>query len=440
MFNHLGNFSLFFFQWYNKIILLLILLFLSAFFSSAETALFSLDKKKINKKSFESPLIKRYLLNLLEHPRRLLVTILIGNTIVNVAASITAVSLALDYSAISILSTNLLLIIEIILLTISLVIFGELIPKVWATKNPIMLAKFITVPLYWISVILFPIAETITEIIKLAIMKLRFDKTKSVILPEEITELANIGQERGTIEEKEQGLIKSIVSAKSVIVKEIMTPRVDIVSAEVNTNFNELLEIITSTGHSRIPLYENDLDKITGFIYAKDILPFLKNEELKNQTSIKKISRKAIFVPQTKKINDLMYEFQEKKMHIAIVVDEYGGTAGLITMEDILEEIVGEIRDEMDEEEISYTKLDDNTFLLLGNIPVSVLNELLAEDFSSEDEDYETLGGLVLNNAGHIPKEGYSFEYKNHKFTVKEIANKRIKKVLVEKSTAKSEK
>ncbi len=440
MFNHLGNFSLFFFQWYNKIILLLILLFLSAFFSSAETALFSLDKKKINKKSFESPLIKRYLLNLLEHPRRLLVTILIGNTIVNVAASITAVSLALDYSAISILSTNLLLIIEIILLTISLVIFGELIPKVWATKNPIMLAKFITVPLYWISVILFPIAETITEIIKLAIMKLRFDKTKSVILPEEITELANIGQERGTIEEKEQGLIKSIVSAKSVIVKEIMTPRVDIVSAEVNTNFNELLEIITSTGHSRIPLYENDLDKITGFIYAKDILPFLKNEELKNQTSIKKISRKAIFVPQTKKINDLMYEFQEKKMHIAIVVDEYGGTAGLITMEDILEEIVGEIRDEMDEEEISYTKLDDNAFLLLGNIPVSVLNELLAEDFSSEDEDYETLGGLVLNNAGHIPKEGYSFEYKNHKFTVKEIANKRIKKVLVEKSTAKSEK
>ncbi len=440
MFNHLGNFSLFFFQWYNKIILLLILLFLSAFFSSAETALFSLDKKKINKKSFESPLIKRYLLNLLEHPRRLLVTILIGNTIVNVAASITAVSLALDYSAISILSTNLLLIIEIILLTISLVIFGELIPKVWATKNPIMLAKFITVPLYWISVILFPIAETITEIIKLAIMKLRFDKTKSVILPEEITELANIGQERGTIEEKEQGLIKSIVSAKSVIVKEIMTPRVDIVSAEVNTNFNELLEIITSTGHSRIPLYENDLDKITGFIYAKDILPFLKNEELKNQTSIKKISRKAIFVPQTKKINDLMYEFQEKKMHIAIVVDEYGGTAGLITMEDILEEIVGEIRDEMDEEEISYTKLDDNAFLFLGNIPVSVLNELLAEDFSSEDEDYETLGGLVLNNAGHIPKEGYSFEYKNHKFTVKEIANKRIKKVLVEKSTAKSEK
>lgn len=433
MFNNTGNFSLLYFEWYYKLLLLLILFFLSAFFSSSETALFSLDKKKINNKLIKNPLIKRYLLNLLEHPRRLLVTILIGNTIVNVGASIAAVSLALDYSAISVLSANVILSIEIILLTIFLVIFGELIPKVWATKNPIMLAKIVAVPLYWTSVILFPIAETITELIKLAIMKLRFDKGKSVILPEEISELANISQERGTIEEKEQGLIKSIVSAKSVIVKEIMTPRVDIVSAEVGTNFNELLEIITSTGHSRIPLYENDLDKITGFIYAKDILPYLKNEELKDHTSIKKISRKAIFVPQTKKINDLMYEFQEKKMHIAIVVDEYGGTAGLITMEDILEEIVGEIRDEMDEEEISYTKLNDRTFLFLGNIPVSELNELLVTDFSSEDEDYETLGGLVLNNAGHIPKEGYSFEYKNHKFTIKEIANKRIKKVLVEK-------
>ncbi len=436
MFNHTENFSLFYFEWYYKLLLLLILFFLSAFFSSSETALFSLDKKKINKKLIKNPLIKRYLLNLLEHPRRLLVTILIGNTIVNVGASITAVSLALDYSVKSVLSANVILSIEIILLTIFLVIFGELIPKVWATKNPVMLAKLIAVPLYWASVILFPVAETITELIKLAIMKLRFDKGKSVILPEEITELANIGQERGTIEEKEQGLIKSIVSAKSVIVKEIMTPRVDIVSAEVGTNFNELLEIITSTGHSRIPLYENDLDKITGFIYAKDILPYLKNEELKDQTSIKKISRKAIFVPQTKKINDLMYEFQEKKMHIAIVVDEYGGTAGLITMEDILEEIVGEIRDEMDEEEISYNKINDNTFLFLGKIPVSELNEVLLTNFSSEDEDYETLGGLVLNNAGHIPKEGYSFEYKNHKFTVKEIANKRIKKVLVEKLSA----
>ena len=362
-----------------------------------------------------------------------MVTILIGNTIVNVGASISAVSLALDYSAVSTLSANLILTIEIILLTALIVIFGELIPKVWASKNPLLLAKVVAIPLYWTSVVLFPVAETITELIKLSVSKLKFDKRKSAILPEEISDLANISQERGTIEEEEQGLINSIVSLKSVTVQEIMTPRVDIISSDVETNFNELLEIITSTGHSRIPLYENDLDNITGFIYAKDILPYLKNDELKKQTPIKKILRKAMFIPGTKKINDLMYEFQEKKMHIAIVVDEYGGTAGLITMEDILEEIVGEIRDESDQEETPYTKLNDSNYIALGKIPVDELNEILESDFSSEDEDYETLGGLVLNNAGHIPKEGYSFVLKNHKFTVKEVANKRIKKVQIEK-------
>lgn len=422
-----------FFHWYYKLILLVIFFFLSAFFSSSEIALFSLDRKKIKNRLSSNPIISRYLLNLLDHPRRLLVTILIGNTIVNVGASISAVSLALDYSAVSTLSANLILTIEIILLTALIVIFGELIPKVWASKNPLLLAKVVAIPLYWTSVVLFPVAETITELIKLSVSKLKFDKRKSAILPEEISDLANISQERGTIEEEEQGLINSIVSLKSVTVQEIMTPRVDIISSDVETNFNELLEIITSTGHSRIPLYENDLDNITGFIYAKDILPYLKNDELKKQTPIKKILRKAMFIPGTKKINDLMYEFQEKKMHIAIVVDEYGGTAGLITMEDILEEIVGEIRDESDQEETPYTKLNDSNYIALGKIPVDELNEILESDFSSEDEDYETLGGLVLNNAGHIPKEGYSFVLKNHKFTVKEVANKRIKKVQIEK-------
>ncbi|MHB1687502.1 MAG: hemolysin family protein [Ignavibacteriaceae bacterium] len=425
-----------FFHWYYKLSLLIILFFLSAFFSGSEVALFSLDRKKIKKSLSSNPIISRYLSTLLEHPRRLLVTVLIGNTIVNVGASIIAVSIALDISAVTFLSRNLILTIEIILLTILIIIFGELIPKVWASKRPLALAKIVAVPLYWISVFLYPIAETFTEFIKLSVSKLKFEKAKAAILHDEIFELANIGQERGTIEEEEQGLIKSIVSLKSVTVQEVMTPRVDIISVDVDTNFNELLEIITSSGHSRIPLYENDLDKIGGVIYAKDILPYLKNDELKRQVSIRQIARKVLFAPQTKMINDLMYEFQEKKMHIAIVVDEYGGTAGLITMEDILEEIVGEIRDEYDKEESSFTKIDDDKYIVLGKISVGELNELLKTDFLSEDEDYETLGGLVLNQAGHIPKDGYSFVLKNHKFTVREVANKRIKKVQIERLPA----
>ncbi|HUX61664.1 MAG TPA: hemolysin family protein, partial [Ignavibacteriaceae bacterium] len=344
-------------QWYYKLSLLIFLFFLSAFFSGSEVALFSLDKKKIKKNLSSNPIIYRYLSSLIEHPRRLLVTVLIGNTIANVGASIIAVSIALDIAHSTLLSTNIILTIEIVLLTILIIIFGELVPKVWASKRPLALAKIVAVPLYWTSVILYPVAEMLTEFIKLSISKIKFSKSNSAILHDEISELADIGQERGTIEEEEQGLIKSIVSLKSVTVQEIMTPRVDIMSVDVDTNFTELLELITTSGHSRIPLYENDLDKIVGVIYAKDILPYLKNEELKKQITIRQIARRVLFIPQTKMINDMMYEFQEKKMHIAIVVDEYGGTAGLITMEDILEEIVGEIRDEYDKEESPYSKI-----------------------------------------------------------------------------------
>lgn len=420
-------------QWYYKLSLLIFLFILSAFFSGSEVALFSLDKKKIKKSLSSNPIIYRYLNSLLEHPRRLLVTVLIGNTIANVGASIIAVSIALDVAASTFISTNIVLTIEIVLLTILIIIFGELVPKVWASKRPLALAKIVAVPLYWTSVIFYPVAEILTEFIKLSISKIKFSKSNSAILHDEISELADIGQERGTIEEEEQGLIKSIVSLKSVTVQEIMTPRVDIISVDVDTNFAELLELITSSGHSRIPLYENDLDRIVGVIYAKDILPYLKNEELKKQITIRQIARRVLFIPQTKMINDTMYEFQEKKMHIAIVVDEYGGTAGLITMEDILEEIVGEIRDEYDKEESPYSKITDSQFVVLGKVSVSELNDLLETDYSSEDEDYETLAGLVLYHAGHIPKEGYSFILKNHKFTVKEVSNKRIKKVHIEK-------
>lgn len=419
-------------SWHFKLLLLIVSFFLSAFFSGSEVALFSLDKRKLKNSTGAKSLTGRYLLNMLEFPRRLLVTILIGNTIVNVAASIIAVSLALDYSAISNLSINLILTLQIIILTILVVIFGELIPKVWASRNPVSFAKFVAVPLYWTNVLLFPIAEVLTESIKLLVSKVKFDKSKSAILPEEISELADLSHERGTIVEKEQVLINSIVNFRDVVVHEVMTPRVDMVSISVDLNFKEVLQIITESGHSRIPLYEDNLDKIIGILYAKDLLPYLRNEELRKNLSLPGIARKAMYIPKTKKINDLMYEFQEKSMHMAIVVDEYGGTAGLITLEDIIEEIIGEIRDEYDKEENTITKLEDGKYLVLGKIQFDELNKLLEMNSSVNNEEFETLGGFILNHAGHIPKEGYSFQLKNHKFTVKEVVNKRIKKVIIE--------
>ncbi len=298
----------------------------------------------------------------MDFPRRLLVTILLGNTIVNVAASIVAVTLTLQLASYYKISSDLALTIQIVLLTILIVLIGELIPKVWASKNPLSFAKFVALPLYWTSAILFPISEAFTELIKYLVSKLKYDKSKLVISHEEISELASLGQERGTIEEDESSLIQSIVTFKDVSVYEIMTPRVDIISISVETNFDKVIEIITSSGHSRIPLYKNNLDEIIGIVYAKDILPYLQKKELRTKLYLPKIARKAMFVPTTKKIDDLLHEFQEKKMHIAVVVDEYGGTAGLISLEDILEEIIGEIRDEYDKEENPISKLNDNTY------------------------------------------------------------------------------
>ena len=214
-----------------------------------------------------------------------------------------------------------------------------------------------------------------------------------------------------------------------------MTPRVDMTVVPTDITFTELVDLIKHSGHSRIPLYKDNLDDIIGIVYAKDVLTYIKRKDL-SEFDIMKIVRKAMFIPKTKVINDLMYEFQDKKMHIAIVVDEYGGTAGLITLEDIIEEIVGEIRDEYDKEENPVSKIDDNKFIVMGKIPIDELNELLNTNISQEDDDFETLAGLVLNNAGHIPKEGYNFNLENFKFTVKEVSKKRINKVLIEKVSA----
>jgi gliding motility-associated protein GldE len=423
-------------DWQTKIIALLILFIASAFFSGSEIALFSLNRKKLKNEFSANHLIGRYIFQLLQFPRRLLVTILIGNTIVNVAASIIAVSLALEFAQHFVISKELALTIQIILLTLLIVIFGELIPKVAASKNPVTFSKFCAVPLYMINIVLYPISEIITEAIKISIANLKYDKTKIAMKPDELTELAKLSHERGTIVEEEQGLIHSIVNFRSVSVQEVMTPRVDIVAIPDSINITELFALINSSGHSRLPLYRNDLDNIIGVIYAKDLLPFIKEKGEQSIFSVNSIARKILFVPKTKMINDLMYIFQEKKMHIAVVVDEYGGTAGVITLEDILEEIIGEIRDEYDKEENPVIKISETSLLVLGKYSINELNDLLNISINTDKNDFETVGGFVLNQAGHIPKEGYSFSLENHKFTVKEIANKRIKKVLIERINA----
>jgi gliding motility-associated protein GldE len=425
-------------DWKLKVLFLLICFILSAFFSGSEVALFSIDKKKIKSAFSNSPLIQNYLINLIEHPRRLLVSILIGNTAVNVTASIIAVSLALELATHFGFSLNVTLTLQIIILTFLILLFGEVTPKIWASKDPIAFSKIIAIPTHWVIVIIYPISETITEIIRVFVAFIRIDKRKSAIKHDEIKELATLSLEKGTIEDEEHELIHSIFGFKDLSVSEIMTPRVDMVAVSSDADFTEVVNQITKTGRSRIPLYKDDLDDIIGIIYAKDLLPYFKNTELRKNLSLSKLARKPMFVPRTKMIDDLMHEFQEKKMHLAIVVDEYGGTAGLISLEDIIEEIIGEIRDEYDKEESSIVKIDENNYTVLGRASVEELKETL--DLNIDNADYDTVAGFVLNAAGQIPKEGYSFDVENYKFTVKEVQKKRINKVQVERIIESKEK
>ena len=420
-------------EWFLKPILILILLLGSAFFSGSEVALFSLDKKKLEANFDKTGIIYRYLLNLINYPRRLLVTILIGNTLINVAISIVAVAFAMDIAAFYNLSVSLLLTIQILLITILILLFGELFPKVIATKNPIKFAKIIAVPLNLLNMAIFPVTEFITEILRLTSSKLNFDKSKSAISKDEIYDLADISKAKGAIKEGEHSLISGLVMFRGLTVDQIMTPRVDMVSVSINEEYDSIINTITQSGHSRIPVYKESLDEIVGIVFAKDLLKFINNEDLKIKYSLMTLIKNPMFVPETKLITDLFKEFQENKIHLAIVVDEYGGTSGLVTLEDIIEEVVGDIWDEFDKTENDLIKIEENKFVALGKAKLEDLNDELNTNIKIEDDDYETLGGYVLNKAGIIPKEGFSFAEGNYKYTVKEVQKKRIKKVLIEK-------
>ncbi|MCG6960337.1 hemolysin family protein [bacterium BMS3Abin03] len=421
------------FDWSLQIVILFFLLAASAFFSGSEVALFTIEKRKIKDQFKKHKLLLSYLNILIDRPRKLLVTILVGNTVANVAASIVAVTLAIDLAPVIGLAKELVISLQIVVLTILILLFSELLPKVFASRNPVLFTKITIVPMYWINVLIYPVSEALAELIKATTSKIKIDKTKTVLTKQEISDLSDIGQEKGTLEEEEQELIKSIVSFRQKVAGEIMTPRVDINAISNKFTLGEIVEIINETGHSRFPLYLDDLDNIIGILYAKDILPFLKTDKSNEIVQLSKMVRKAMFVPKEKKVDDLLREFQKRKMHIAIVVDEFGGTSGLITMEDIIEEVVGEIWDEYDREEDSIKEVSDDKFIVLGKTPINEINDVIGVEVINEESDFETVGGFVFKTAGFIPKEGYNFKTENYKFTVKEVLRKRIKKVLIEK-------
>lgn len=415
-----------------KIFTIIFFVCLTALFSISEVLFFRFSIHKTKELLINRPLLFRYFFTLVENNQRLFVTLSIGKIFGFAGTTIFGLVLLNEFNLFYFIPESILLFVQIIFLASLLIIFAEVLPKFFANVAPHKLFKIIIPPLYWINIFFFPISELLNELIKSLLKKINLKNKNINLSNEELTQMAELQKEDGTLKEDEHELIESIVLYQSVMVKEIMRPRVDIVAVNINSTFKEVLEVITNTGHSRIPVFKNEIDFIVGILYAKDFLPYIENPKLVENFNIKNNLREPLFVPQTKLINNLMREFQDKKMHMAIVVDEYGGTSGLITLEDIIEEIIGEIRDEYEKDEHLIQKISPNSLIVSGHVTIDELNDILNIDLPTIDVDYETIGGFVLHNAGMIPKINFSFVENGFKFTVKEIQNKRIKKILLE--------
>lgn len=408
---------------YISLILGILLLFCSAFVSASEVAFFSLEPQDIDDLRQKENSRASNVLKLLEYPQKLLATILISNNFVNVAIIIliTYFSTSLfDFSMSPILG----FVIQSVVITFLLLLFGEIMPKVYATQYPMRMALFAASTLLTLEKILSPFVTLLVK--SSAIMKTEKVKSRNNISMDELSQALELTSDT---EEDEKDMLEGIIKFGNIQVADIMRSRVDIVSVDMKSSYKELMRIIVESGYSRIPVFADSHDNIKGLIYSKDLLPHLeKPDNFRWQTLI----RPAYFVPESKKIDDLLKEFQESKVHLAIVVDEYGGTSGLVTLEDILEEIVGDISDEYDDEEKMYVKVDDTTYVFEGKMLLNDFYKVTDIDesvFEKVTEDVETLAGLVLELKGEIPNQGDKVNMGPYEFEVIAVDNRRINKI-----------
>jgi putative hemolysin len=403
---------------------ILLLLFFSALISASEVALFSLSPSQIKSVADKKDSRNRIVLKLIKSPKKLLATILIGNNLVNVG--IVILSTYVSHAIINFGNNDLLVFLfNVIIITSFLLLFGEILPKLYASKNNLSISLLMAYPLNFLQKIFSPLSFLL--IYSTTRLNKRFETNKSNFSIDDISHALDLTNSNELIEDKQ--ILKGIVNFGNIDVKEIMKSRVDVVSADITFGLNKLISIIVESGYSRIPVYLNSFDNIKGVLYIKDLLAHLhKGESFKWQSLI----RPAYYVPESKKINDLLEEFQQRKIHLAIVIDEFGGSSGIITLEDILEEIVGEITDEYDEDDELFTKIDDKNYIFEGKILLNdfckILN--LTDDFFEFDKgDSDTLAGLILELTGEIPEKNKNIFYKNFEFKIKSADKRKIKQI-----------
>lgn len=407
-------------------LILAILLFISALMSGSEVAFFSLRPEDIEKLRSDKSRKAAMVMKLHDSPDTLLSTILVANNTVNIAIVLLAAflsSMLFDFSAHPVLG----FIIEVVVITFIILLFGEVIPKVFATRKQLPMALFMAFPLAFLLKLFRPLTALL--IFSTSFVKKRAGHRHANISMDDLSEALTLASDDINEDEK---ILKGIVNFGNINVSEIMCPRIDVTAINIKAGFNKVKSTIIESGFSRIPVYAGSFDSVKGILYAKDILPYINNPDSFKWQSL---MRPVHFVPETKKINELLKEFQIRKIHMAVVIDEYGGTSGIITLEDVLEEIVGEITDESDEDETMYRKIDDRTYVFEGKILLNDFFKIIdveGDPFEDVRGESETLAGLLLELTGEIPQKGQVITYGNFKFSIESADKRRIKEIRVE--------
>ena len=411
----------------TSIILLVILLACSALISGAEVALFSLTKSNIDEGLENKSVNMQIIANLLERPKKLLATILVANNFINIAIVLLFAFIGETLFK-NVTNTIMRFLLEVVSATFLILLFGEIIPKIYASRNSVKFASFMARPLRVLDVIFSPISLPM-RYTTLKIQE-RFGKQRSNLSVDQLSQALELTNDEDTTQE-EQKLLQGIVSFGNTDTKQVMRPRMDLFALNIDTPFETIIKEIVDNGYSRTPVYEESIDDVKGVLYVKDLLPHLNKKKFNWTTLL----REPFFVPENKKLDDLMVEFQTKKVHLAVVVDEYGGTSGLVSLEDIIEEIVGDISDEYDDEDLVFTKLDDNNYSFEGKTPLKDVYKILdledneAENFENRKGEAETLAGFVLEISGGFPRVGSKINFKNYVFTIEALERKRIKQI-----------
>lgn len=421
-----------------ELLLILVLVLINAFFAASEMAIVSLNKNKVNHLAEEGNVKAKYLLKLLNEPSKFLATIQVGITLAGFLASASAATniskhLSNVLNKFSIPGSDEISVVVItVLLSYVTLVFGELFPKRIALQKSEQIAMFAIRPILFVSKITSPFVKMLTAStnILVKIFGMNLDNLEEKVSEEEIRSMIKVGEENGVINEIEKDMIDSIFKFDDTLAKEIMTPRINVFVLELDTPIDELLNQISEEQYSRIPIYEDDIDNIIGVLYMKDLFIQLKNKDIDN-INIKALLRPAHFVPETKNIDALFRELQSTNNHMAILIDEYGGFSGIVTIEDLIEEIMGNIFDEYDENTDYIKKIDSNTYLINGLIPIDEVNESLNINLPSDDID--TIGGFVVTLLGTIPKDDddSTIEYDNLKFKIEKVNEKRIEELKV---------